>query len=72
VSHSQIAVRLIALVLTVFFLGGAGLDALSAFKGWPGIAERLQGWTGNHPLLAAGLAALTGALLGHFFFWARS
>ena len=70
-SHSQIAVRLIAVVLTAFLLGGAGLDALAAFRGWPGIAERLQGWTGNHPLLSASVAAVVGALLGHFFFWAR-
>lgn len=71
-SHSQIAVRLITFALTLFLLGGAALDALSAFKGWAGIAERLQGWTDNHPLLSAGLAAFVGALVGHFFWWARA
>jgi hypothetical protein len=70
-SHSQIAVRIIGAVLTAFLLGGTVLDAFSQLKGWPGIADRLQSWTNDHPVLSASLAGVVGALLGHFFFWSR-
>lgn len=65
-------VRLVAAFPVLIFLGAAVLDFLcEAFK-WPGVGDRLQIWTREHPALSAGMVIFLGALLGHFFLWARN
>ena len=65
----QIAARVLAAVPVIVVLAVAGLDIFFEAVHWPSISQRLQTWTGEHPLLAAGLVVVLGALIGHFLFW---
>jgi hypothetical protein len=69
VSHHEEIVKYLATmpVAVVFFVGV--LDIVWSLKHRPSVSQRFQSWTGDHPLLAAGVAAVVGALLGHFFLW---
>jgi len=68
-THHEDFIRfLAALPVAVVFIV-ALLDIIYRAKKWPSVSQRFQDWTGNHPILAAGLAVVLGALLGHFFWW---
>jgi len=65
----QVAARLLLSIPVTVLLAVALLDIFLEARKWPSISQRLQTWTTDHPLLAAGLVAVLGALVGHFLFW---
>jgi branched-subunit amino acid transport protein len=67
----QVAARLLLSIPVSVLLAVALLDIYLETKTWPSISQRLQAWTTDHPVLAAGLVAVLGALVGHFLFWQR-
>ena len=52
-------------------LAWIGVSALAEFYTWiqpkPDAVARLHAWSGQYPIFAAGIAALVGLLIGHFF-----
>jgi hypothetical protein len=54
-------------VILAMMFGIAALDAVLEAGRWEPIDQRLQTWSGRYPYFAVALAALLGALLGHFF-----
>jgi uncharacterized integral membrane protein len=64
------AIRFIAAAIVLVFFAVTVLDLAFLVQKTPSVAQRLQNWSRSAPLAAAGLAAVIGALLGHFFLWA--
>ena len=62
-----IGISIVALVVLAMMFGIAALDAVLEAGRWVPIDRRLQTWSGRYPYFAVGIAALLGALLGHFF-----
>jgi hypothetical protein len=69
-TFGQGAIRVVAAGIVLVFFFVTVLDLAFQVQGSPSIAQRLQVWSRSRPLPAASLAAVIGALLGHFFFWA--
>jgi hypothetical protein len=57
----------IAVLVLVVLVGVAGADAIYLESGTHPLGERLRAWSGRYTLYATGIAAIAGALLGHFF-----
>jgi len=60
-------ITIVALVMLAMMFGIAALDAVLEAGRWEPIDQRLQTWSGRYPYFAVAVAALLGALLGHFF-----
>jgi hypothetical protein len=66
--HEGLIQKLILALLGVVLVITA-MDMMFWWHEAPSVAYRIQGWSANHPLLAAGLAVVLGAMLGHFFWF---
>jgi hypothetical protein len=62
-----IGISILALVVLGMMFLIAALDAVLEAGRWEPIDQRLQTWSGHYPYFAVAIAALLGALLGHFF-----
>ncbi len=60
-------IALAGVVVVVALLAIALIDLYLEVRRWEPLGRRLRTWSDKYPLFAAGLAALLGALLGHFF-----
>ncbi len=60
-------VTFVAGLVLVVLLAVAGADAMFLESGAHPLGERLRAWSGRYTLYATGIAAIAGALLGHFF-----
>jgi hypothetical protein len=60
-------IALVGIVVVATLLAIALIDLYLEARRWEPLGRRLQAWSDQYPLFAAGLAALLGALLGHFF-----
>lgn len=67
--EQQTFVRVLIGALLVVMIIIAVLDVFFELRRLPSIAQHLQTWSGEHPLLAAGLVVVLGAMVGHFFLW---
>lgn len=57
----------VGLFMVVVLLGLAATDVVLELSGAETIGRRLAGWADRYPLAAVALAAVLGALIGHFF-----
>lgn len=64
---ARIGIPLLAATVLGLLLVVTLLDLYFEYRGWRPIAQRVERWSRNYPLFAAGLAAVFGALIGHFF-----
>ena len=67
--EQQAFVRVLIAGLLIVMIVVALLDLIFELKYLPSVAQHLQTWSGKHPLLAVGLVAVLGAMVGHFFLW---
>ena len=63
----RLGILLLALISLGLLLGVTLLDLYFEYRRWRPIALRVERWSRRYPFFAAGLAAVFGALLGHFF-----
>lgn len=64
-SFVRVMIAMLLSVLIIVLL----LDAIFELAHLPSVAQHFQTWSGEHPLLSAGLVVVLGAMVGHFFFW---
>jgi VanZ family protein len=62
-----LGITIVALVILAMMFGIAAVDAVLEAGRWEPIDKRLQTWSGRYPYFPVALAAMLGALLGHFF-----
>ena len=65
----QTAARILLSIPVLVLLLVVLSDITLEWKEWPSISQRIQTWTGENPLLGAGLTLVLGAVVGHFLFW---
>jgi hypothetical protein len=60
-------ILIVALVVIAMLFAVAAIDVVLEAGGWEPLDLRLESWSRRYPYFAVALAALLGAMLGHFF-----
>lgn len=64
---ANVGITLLGVVVLIFLLAIVALDMWFELRRRRPLGELISTWSSRYPLFAAGLAAVFGAMVGHFF-----